>query len=232
MPKKPFELALSDRTITLDVARKRVKYCTIRIRRDGSVAVSVPLSMKEARWQAFVEEKKLWIEKSLARTPQRKEYQYTEGEVHYLLGRKVTLHVAKGAENRCRITDDEAWLTYQRENTDHQKIFTACWAEELEQVLAMLIRTWAPRMNVWPSGFGINRTKSRWGSCNIRTGELKFSIELAAKPVAYIESVVVHELNHLLEPTHNARFHRLMDHWLPDWKERKKKLNTFPREFI
>lgn len=188
--------------------------------------------MKEEVWQSFVKEKGPWIEKNLSRIPRRKEYQYTEGEIHYLLGRTVTLHVDKGAENRCIIRDDEAWLTYRRENSDRRKILAACWEEELKAVLALLIQQWAPVMHVQPSGFGINCTKSRWGSCNTCTGELRFSLELAAKPVACIESVVVHELTHLLEPTHNARFHHFMDHWLPDWKERKKKLNAFPREFI
>lgn len=49
---------------------------------------------------------------------------------------------------------------------------------------------------------------------------------------ACIEGVVVHELNHLLEKGHTRRFHDLMAHWVPDYKERQKILSRSPREFI
>ena len=73
--------------------------------------------------------------------------------------------------------------------------------------------------------------RGRWGSCDLRTGALTFALDLSAKPVACIESVAVHELNHLLEGPHSVRFRRLMTRWLPDWKARKERLTSFPREF-
>ncbi|MFR6467952.1 MAG: SprT-like domain-containing protein [Lachnospiraceae bacterium] len=67
--------------------------------------------------------------------------------------------------------------------------------------------------------------KTRWGSCTVQTGKIRLNFSLARKPEACLEYVLVHELCHLLEPSHNARFHGLMDKFLPDWRERKLLLN-------
>jgi predicted metal-dependent hydrolase len=87
-------------------------------------------------------------------------------------------------------------------------------------------------MMVRPTSVTVKVMKSRWGSCNVKTGALCFALDLVTKPEPCIESVVVHELNHLLETGHTPRFHALMAHWLPDYKERTKILTAWPREFI
>ena len=71
----------------------------------------------------------------------------------------------------------------------------------------------------------IREQKTRWGSCTVQTGKIRLNLSLARKPEACLEYVLVHELCHLLEPSHNARFHGLMDKFLPDWRERKLLLN-------
>ena len=104
--------------------------------------------------------------------------------------------------------------------------------EELQKVIEKYIKIWAPRMGVNPSSFNIRILKSRWGSCNVATGELTFALDLITKPEECIESVVVHELNHLLDTGLTPRFHALMARWLPDYKVRTMKLYEYPREFI
>lgn len=214
-----------------EVIYKDVRRMYIRVLRDRTVRVTVPFGVPEEKWRAFVESRREWIEKAAARFTERKEYLYTDGETHWLLGRKVILRVRRGSENACRIRDDEALMTVRSSRTDREKLLAACWARELSAVLSMLIEEWAPKMGVHPAGFTIRRMRGRWGSCDLRTGALTFALDLSAKPVACIESVAVHELNHLLEGPHSVRFRRLMTRWLPDWKARKERLTSFPREF-
>ena len=71
----------------------------------------------------------------------------------------------------------------------------------------------------------IRDMKTIWGSCSTKTGRIRINLQLAVYPDECIEYVVVHELCHLLEPSHNARFKQFMKKFLPDWKERKKLLN-------
>ena len=80
-------------------------------------------------------------------------------------------------------------------------------------------------MKVHANGFTIRDMKTRWGSCSIHSKKIRMNLQLAVKPEECVEYVLVHELCHLLEPSHNQRFYDLMSHILPDWRERKQKLN-------
>ena len=84
---------------------------------------------------------------------------------------------------------------------------------------------WESIMKVHANGFTIRDMKTRWGSCSIHSKKIRMNLQLAVKSEECVEYVLVHELCHLLEPSHNQRFYDLMSHFLPDWRERKQKLN-------
>ena len=94
---------------------------------------------------------------------------------------------------------------------------------ELKRQLQRLIDKWEPVMGVKSAGFTIKKMKTRWGSCNVKSHHLNFNLLLAKVPPECAEYVVVHELTHLLEPSHNARFWSLMEYYLPKSKELRKK---------
>lgn len=98
---------------------------------------------------------------------------------------------------------------------------------ELKRQLQRLIDKWEPVMGVKSAGFTIKKMKTRWGSCNVKSHHLNFNLLLAKVPPECAEYVVVHELTHLLEPSHNARFWSLMEYYLPKSKELRKQLAGF-----
>ena len=83
---------------------------------------------------------------------------------------------------------------------------------------------WEPYLGVHAKERRVRVMKTRWGSCNVREQRIWLSGYLAAYPLACLEYVIVHELCHLLERGHNARFYSFVESCLPDWKERKKLL--------
>ena len=72
------------------------------------------------------------------------------------------------------------------------------------------------------------RMKTRWGSCNPRAGHIRLNTELVRKPRDLLEYVLVHELLHLIEPTHNDHFVRLLDEHYPAWRTARAELNELP----
>lgn len=72
----------------------------------------------------------------------------------------------------------------------------------------------------------MKKMKTLWGSCNTGTAGIWLNLELAKKPPECLEYVVVHELPHLLERHHNARFMAHMDDFLPNWQIIKQRLNA------
>jgi len=80
----------------------------------------------------------------------------------------------------------------------------------------------AREMGVYPSKVYYKPTISRWGQCNVRDRSICISVYVLLLPEWCIEHIVVHELCHLLEPSHNARFYALMDKFFPRWREARK----------
>jgi hypothetical protein len=74
----------------------------------------------------------------------------------------------------------------------------------------------------------VQRMKTKWGSCNPGAGTIRLNTDLAKKPRECLEYLVVHEMVHLLEPTHNARFVTLMERFMPKWQYRREVLNRLP----
>jgi hypothetical protein len=70
--------------------------------------------------------------------------------------------------------------------------------------------------------------KTKWGSCNPQGSSIRLNTNLAKKPRECLEYIVVHEMVHVLEPTHNARFTALMDRLMPQWRVRRQELNRTP----
>jgi predicted metal-dependent hydrolase len=96
---------------------------------------------------------------------------------------------------------------------------------ELARRVDSLARHWEPILGVAASSWRIRRMRTRWGSCNVRARRIWLNLALVDRPLECLEYVVVHELVHLHEPRHDARFHSWMDRHLPDWRERKALLN-------
>lgn len=134
------------------------------------------------------------------------------------------------------IQSKENWIRNAREKVQSRQDSTETSAEavrpytkeeieKLQKAIVRLAAHWEPLMGVHCTGFSLREMKTRWGSCTVQTGKIRLNLRLARKPEACLEYVLVHELCHLLEPSHNARFHGLMDQFLPDWRERKRLLN-------
>ena len=102
------------------------------------------------------------------------------------------------------------------------------YREQLKQAVPPLLARGQPRLGVRVERVFVQRMKTRWGSCNHKARTIRLNTELAKKPAACLEYIVVHELVHLLEPTHNARFVALMERFLPGWRFHRAQLNRGP----
>ena len=78
------------------------------------------------------------------------------------------------------------------------------------------------------SKFYVQHMKTKWGSCNPAAGTIRLNTELAKKPRECLEYIVLHEMVHLLEPTHGPKFVKLMDLFMPSWRATRDLLNSLP----
>ena len=94
----------------------------------------------------------------------------------------------------------------------------------LREEISRLLPKWEERTGLHCSSFQIRDMKTRWGTCNTRTGKLWFALMLARQPQECVEYVILHELAHLYEPSHNARFKAFLDVHMPEWREIRRRM--------
>ena len=102
------------------------------------------------------------------------------------------------------------------------------YRDEIRARTLELIAKWELILGVKVKQLFVQQMKTKWGSCNSCASTIRLNTELAKKPLECLEYIVVHEMIHLLEPTHNARFVALMDQSMPRWQFLRQKLNRLP----
>ena len=225
-------------TIDVTVTRKRVSRVNLRVRRDGSVVVSAPARVPLAQIRAFVESREDWVRsarsQALARQAARA-HSLQAGGTTRLLGRTLALSVEKalpsGSAPHATCADGAVVAHVGAADAGPASVDLALqslWRSTLDDLLPPLLERYEHLMGVRCTGIRLRRMTSRWGSCNVRTGRVTLNLELACHPASSVESVVAHELCHLLEPSHNERFHALMDGFCPWWREARAELNSLP----
>lgn len=119
-------------------------------------------------------------------------------------------------------------LEEQRQKELEKEQMAPVYRDRLLALLPDMFRKWEPILGVRSSKVTIRKTRSQWGSCNTRNGNISISLWLGAYPEECIEYVVVHELVHLLERGHNAHFYGILDQYYPDWKICRERLKKEP----
>ncbi len=102
------------------------------------------------------------------------------------------------------------------------------YRQEMKRLLPEIIRKWEMKTGLEVGEYGIKKMKTRWGSCNPSHKRIWLNLELIKKPINCLEYVVVHEIVHFLERTHNGNFISHMDRIMPPWRAFRDELNQAP----
>jgi predicted metal-dependent hydrolase len=112
---------------------------------------------------------------------------------------------------------------------DTKQAIVALWyREQIKAAVPDLIAKWGPTIGVNVERVFVQKMKTKWGSCNRSESNIRLNTDLAKKPRECLEYIVVHEMVHMLEPTHNTRFVTLMDRYMPQWHVCRDQLNQLP----
>jgi len=224
------------RGIEVLVLRKKIKNLHLNVLPpNGVVRVSVPLNMNDDAIHTFLATRLSWIKKQQAKFKGQERQtirKFVSGESHYFLGKRYLLEVqytdSKPKEPKVEIVNKKKIVLKVKPGSDSKKreqVLQNWYRKRLREILTPMIKNWQKIIGVKVNFWGIRQMKTKWGSCNEKTKRIWFNLELIKKPEYCIEYVVVHELAHLLERTHNDRFVQLMDKHLPKWRSTKDELN-------
>lgn len=215
--------------------RKPVKNLNLRIHSDCSIVVSASEKITADKIDDFVMEKGAYILSSIQRFKRIEEYEmppkrYISGETFDILGRGIRLKVQQGTKDN--VFSDGIYLyltvTDQDDYFKKEKLVQKFLDKECRQVFSETIRQLFPmfqKYGVNMPTLRIRTMKTRWGSCSPSRGIITLNKKLLEAPRNCIEYVVLHELCHFIHPNHSKQFYSFVAMLMPDWKERKTKLD-------
>lgn len=221
--------------ISIEVTRKDIKNVHLSVHPpNGRVTMSAPLATRLEAARAYAISKITWMRQqrqqmcNQARETQR---HFIERESHYLWGRRYLLSVAKEDKRPSVSIDHKRMNLTVRPESSYEKRLQIIhnWHKSLlHEFIPKIISKWEPKLNVHVCAYFLQRMKTKWGSCNYEAGHIRLNTELVKKPKDLVEYVIVHEMIHLIEPTHNDRFVSLLTEHYPAWKEARAELNELP----
>jgi predicted metal-dependent hydrolase len=221
--------------VPMELIRKNIRTLRIGVHApDGRVSISAPLSLDERVVRGFVAARFEWIVRKrmqIRSSPQPHRLTVSSGESHFFAGRahRIILTAAAQRPSVRLLPAQELEVSVREGMTPSQRksLLQNWYREQLGTRLEALVDAWQLRIGVRVAEVRVRQMKTRWGSCNARARRIWLNLELMKAPPECLEYVVVHELVHLLERGHNARFRAFMDSFLPNWRELRRQLNRF-----
>lgn len=221
--------------ITADVVLKDIKNVHLSVYPpNGRVRIAAPARMSLDTIRVFAISKLGWIkqqQKKLREQERETPREYLNRESHYLWGKRYLLTVQeKDRAPSIELRHRRILLCVRSGASEERKqeLFEVWHREQLKNAVLPLLAKWQPLMGVTVSRVFVQRMKTKWGSCNPTARHIRLNTELAKKPPECLEYIVVHELAHLIEPTHSQRFTALMDRFMPKWQFYRQVLNRLP----
>jgi predicted metal-dependent hydrolase len=227
------QLKLGD--ITIDVMLKDIKNVHLSVYPPaGRVRISAPKRLKLDIVRVYAISKLGWIKQQQKRIRlQEREAprEYLDRESHYVWGKRYLLKTLEEMGPPSVDLKHSTMVLRIRPTSNREQRDAAIsqwYREQIKAAASRLIPKWEPLIGVRVERFFVQHMKTRWGSCNEFTSSIRLNTDLAKKPRECLEYIVVHEMVHLLEPTHNANFVSLMDRFMPQWRLRREQLNELP----
>lgn len=221
--------------IAAEVIRKDIKHLHLNVLPpQGKVRIAAPRHMKLETVRVFAISRLAWIkteQHKMQAQPRETPRDFLSRESHYVWGQRYLLRrVEHDAAPAVELGHNKLVL-HVRPGTDAarcQEVLDGWYRDQIRRAVPALISKWEAAMGVRVAQVFVQRMKTQWGSCNPAKGNIRLNTELAKKPPECLEYIVVHEMAHLLEASHNARFQSLMSSLLPHWQHLRATLNLLP----
>ena len=222
--------------IPVELERKSIKNIYLRVVPPaGTVRLSAPKRATLEELARFVAKHRAWIEEKqakIAAKPLPSARRFLSGERFFVWGEPLQLTVKFGRGCNIVLRDGSRLiLSLKAQETEsspaeREALLNEWYRRELARAVPPLLARAETIVGKSAAEWRIKNMKTKWGTCNIRARRIWLNLQLAKYPVSCLEYIIIHELAHLWEHYHNAHFKSLMDKFCPDWRERKKLVNT------
>lgn len=208
---------------------------------NGQVQVDAPDHASLQEVKTAVQRRARWVLKHLDDIEERNlgvlPRQWVSGESQLYLGRRYVLKVIDDPEQRkvtCKLIGGQ--FRVQGKGLSPERIQKTVWEWYRERAQNVFQRRldlmveklpWVKTVPAWR----IIEMQTQWGSCTPK-GTILLNPHLVKAPTKAIDYVILHELCHLEEHNHSQRFYRLLDRFMPEWREVKDRLDDMAEQAL
>lgn len=220
--------------VSIDVVRKDIKNLHLSVHPpSGRVRISAPARMDMDAIRVFAISKLGWIKRhrhTIEIQERETPREFLDRESHFVWGRRYLLTRERADRGQVELKHNRLVIRAPSGTGSRrlQSLLDNWYRSQLHEVVPPLLARWEPMLRVKTKRFFVQHMKTKWGSCNHRAGTIRLNTELARKPPVCLEYIMVHELVHLIEPTHGPAFVALMDRYMPKWRHYRDELNRLP----
>ncbi|MBI5564244.1 MAG: M48 family metallopeptidase [Chloroflexi bacterium] len=208
--------------LNYSVVYSKRRTLSLIVERDGSVVVRAPLGTSDTSIRHAVEAKRLWL---YEKTNHKQKYpayvtrkEFVAGETLLYLGRNYRLDLTN--DDVPGLHFNGGFTLSRRQRSNAARLVREWYIERARQKLPAKVDAFAKALGVTYGRVLISDLKVRWGSCTPKNN-LNFNWRIIKAPTFVIDYVIVHELAHLLEPNHTARFWNIVSVQVPKYEEAK-----------
>lgn len=217
-------------------SKKRKKTISLQISKQADLVVSAPYFTSKSEIKSFIEQKYQWIQKNIQKQKEQNlhngEKLFISGECFYYLGLSYPLEVFYQQNLPMGLVFWSNRFYLNCPDTEQRKKFFIEWyKKKAREYLDKQVKSLGSELQLLPRTIKITLAKTRWGSCS-GENDLDFSYRLIMAPQAVIDYVIIHELMHIKEKNHSARFWSLVENTLPEYKRHRKWLKENGYKFI
>lgn len=215
--------------IEIKLIRKKARRITLKVGCDGAVSVSAPKNASVDYVENFVRQNKDWIIRMLEK---KKDGPFlalscNDGDKMTVFGNTYLIKLVIDGQNNVEICGDSLVVHVVKHGLQNRQTTLKNWIKDmLDKEVRKLIDKWKEKTGLSCSAVVFKDTKSRWGSCNVVSKKLSFSLRLVTQKRECIDYVVLHELAHTIYKNHDKNFYDFVANYMSDYKRVSKQLKT------
>ena len=220
------EIEIDGNIYPVQIEHKRIRNMYLRIGEDGSLRVSCPVRVTDSEVRRFVLGKTNWILKTAVRQSRKRKINETgvTGPIIYWLGEKKYVRYEHGRKDSMRSEGDILTFVLREADEEHiEKAFEAAARKQISALCAQYRAQWDELIcrdnRISIPDIKVRHMTSRWGVCYPSRGIITMSSRLVHYPPCSTAYVLLHEYVHFLVPNHSKKFYRIIEEYMPDYKE-------------
>ena len=221
--------------VKIQVLYKDIKNINLRVYRDFSIKLSLPMNVADEWINKFLESKKDWIESKLEMYKATDGYNnllaLKSGSSTQMLGKDMRIIKVQSTKNFVEVDEKKILVNLKdiNDNDSFMRVFSNWWREQAFNVYSQqvdaLYNSVFKKYGVQKPTISIKKMKTMWGSCTKSLGKITLNEYLLKADIMCIQYVVLHELTHLIYTYHSKDFYDFLTIHMPDWQSRKKQLD-------